>query len=167
MINTKNKVYLRSAQISLKYVQDIFFFLQHVSNSILSHVFFSSIASILYHKYQVLPHGTFSKCCHSWYTAANISNANGLLTDVSSRCLNHYRQICELWYCNSSWLTYSTQSSMTNIKEQSTEMPARLLWQRPALNNSHYLTDTFRSWHLSNQKRIPLTLPWPNKVNIN
>ena len=75
------------------------------------HMSFSSIASILYHKYQVLPHGTFSKCYHSWITAANISNANGLLTDVSSRSLNHYRQICDLWYCNSSWLTYSTQSS--------------------------------------------------------
>ena len=143
MINNKNKVYLRSAEMSLKYVQDIHFFLQHVSNSILPHGFFNC-------KYQVLPHGTFSKCCHSWYTAANISNANGLLTDVSSRCLNHYRQICELWYCNSSWLTYSTQSSMTNIKEQSTE----ILWQRPVLNYSHYLTDTFRSWHLSNQKKI-------------
>ena len=58
---------------------------------------FFSMTSILYHKYQVLPHGTFGKCCHSWYTAANISNANGLLTDVSSRRLNHYRQICDLW----------------------------------------------------------------------
>ena len=28
-----------------------------------------------------------------------------------SRHLNHNHQICDLWYCNSSWLTFSTQSS--------------------------------------------------------
>ena len=121
-----------------------------------------SIASILYHKYQVLPHDTFSKCCHSWWNAANISNPNSLLTDVSSRSLNHYRQICVLrWYCNSCWLkpTQLSLSSTTNIKEQSTE----ILWQRPALNNSHYLTDTFRSWHLSNQKKKSTTAHFDTK----
>ena len=80
---------------------------------------------------------------------------------MSSRSLNHYRQICDLRYCNRSWLkpTQLSLSSTTNIKEQSTE----ILWQRPALNNSHYLTDTFRSWHLSNQKKKSTTAHFDTK----